>query len=940
MSSQNMRWPRTAVLAAVLLVSAMVRAETDRFNLGTGRDGPLTVSSAGTSVNRYAQVVEPLATGDRSIAVAADSLTGFNVGDLIMVLQTTGIVPVPASGNATVIGFTKDMPVGRWELARIGSIAASTVTLTQPLVYPYTAMVTQIIRVPEYSTVQIDTGASIEAAAWNGATGGVVAFLAQTTLTNNGRISAKGAGFRGGQPVNDTSGAKTCIGLDEPAPNGAQRGEGLANVRYGASETGRGNLINAGGGGVCLQAGGGGGANGGTGGRGGFSHNTSDNGRVVGGMPGAQISFDPFFRLFPGGGGGAGHGANASVGAGGRGGGIIFIRANTLEGTGVIDAAGANAVFSSGGNGAGGGGAGGTVYVRLAGTASCGQVRAEGGAGGGTNGGGTNYVGPGGGGGGGVVLLQSSGGTCTTLVSGGSFGTKQDNSSGVSYGSGIGLAGVVRTYNSGYTLPSAATVLSPAEGAYVSSPTNLFVSGKAPANSTATIYVDGAEFASQTADASGDFSAFGSGTLTQGSHRVEVAAEYQGAWSERTGNNFIIDSKAPNPPVIAVPLAGSSIATLRPTFSGTAEPHGTVSINLSGTELAPSTVDASGNWSITPSAALEERSYTAAVSVIDAAGNRSSLSSVSFKVDVTAPQTVLGSVPASSSTSTAAMFTFSSNEEPVSFECSLDGAEESAFASCSSPLSLTVSDGRHTFKVRARDAAGNVDATPAEYSWTVDTGAPDVVMTEKPASITKATSARFAFGSTDVGSTFECALDGAALTSCTSPVELSGLAEGSHSFKVVARDVVGNVSVAPGIWNWTVDITAPAAPVVVAPTEGQKIEDSNLTISGTAEPKSTVRILIGTTVAGSVTAGASGDWSFSPSPSPGNGNYSIKATATDEAGNTSPESGVRNFVVELKGQPGDGDSSGCGCAASGFDPAMSMMALAGLAAFVSRRRRL
>jgi hypothetical protein len=50
------------------------------------------------------------------------------------------------------------------------------------------------------------------------------------------------------------------------------------------------------------------------------------------------------------------------------------------------------------------------------------------------------------------------------------------------------------------------------------------------------------------------------------------------------------------------------------------------------------------------------------------------------------------------------------------FECSLDGA---AFASCSSPHTIKVKKGAHTFSVRATDAAGHVDGAPATDTWKV-----------------------------------------------------------------------------------------------------------------------------------------------------------------------------------------------------------------------------
>ena len=81
--------------------------------------------------------------------------------------------------------------------------------------------------------------------------------------------------------------------------------------------------------------------------------------------------------------------------------------------------------------------------------------------------------------------------------------------------------------------------------------------------------------------------------------------------------------------------------------------------------------------------------------------------------DTTPPETTIASGPSEGSTVTSSnvSFAFSSSESGSSFECSLDG---SAFGSCSSPKSYSnLTDGSHTFSVRATDAARNTDATPA-----------------------------------------------------------------------------------------------------------------------------------------------------------------------------------------------------------------------------------
>src|SRR5205814_6692363 len=80
------------------------------------------------------------------------------------------------------------------------------------------------------------------------------------------------------------------------------------------------------------------------------------------------------------------------------------------------------------------------------------------------------------------------------------------------------------------------------------------------------------------------------------------------------------------------------------------------------------------------------------------------------------------------------------------FACQLDA---SAFALCVSPQSYSgLADGSHTFQVRATDAAGNTDPTPASYTWTVDTTAPDTTITAAPPARSNSSSASFSFTST------------------------------------------------------------------------------------------------------------------------------------------------------------------------------------------------
>jgi hypothetical protein len=85
-----------------------------------------------------------------------------------------------------------------------------------------------------------------------------------------------------------------------------------------------------------------------------------------------------------------------------------------------------------------------------------------------------------------------------------------------------------------------------------------------------------------------------------------------------------------------------------------------------------------------------------------------------------------------------------------------------------------------------------------------DTDAPDTRIDDGPRSRVKSTSATFAFSSTEQNSTFECSLDDAAFTPCSSPATYADLARGKHVFRVRATDAAGNTDPTPAMRAWVV----------------------------------------------------------------------------------------------------------------------------------------
>lgn len=96
-------------------------------------------------------------------------------------------------------------------------------------------------------------------------------------------------------------------------------------------------------------------------------------------------------------------------------------------------------------------------------------------------------------------------------------------------------------------------------------------------------------------------------------------------------------------------------------------------------------------------------------------------------LDTTPPDTQLTSAPPNPDSNPGPSFEFIGTDDftfpaDLSFECQLDGG---GFAACASPKTYAgLNPGSHTFEVRAKDSAGNVDPTPATHAWTINAAGP------------------------------------------------------------------------------------------------------------------------------------------------------------------------------------------------------------------------
>ncbi len=197
------------------------------------------------------------------------------------------------------------------------------------------------------------------------------------------------------------------------------------------------------------------------------------------------------------------------------------------------------------------------------------------------------------------------------------------------------------------------------------------------------------------------------------------------------GKVAFIDTRTPAAPVVTAPENGALLNNASPVFSGTAEAGSTVMVSVQGSPVGTTTANASGAWSLTPSASLAQGTLTAWASAADAAGHTSPASTtVSFTVDTVAPAPPMVSAPengthVSTSTPTLEGTAEAGSTVKVLVDQTVIG---SVVASATGTWRLTVPSplggGEHTATATATDAAGNTSEASQASTFSVSADAP------------------------------------------------------------------------------------------------------------------------------------------------------------------------------------------------------------------------
>ncbi|MGV1166170.1 BapA/Bap/LapF family large adhesin [Enterobacter asburiae] len=380
------------------------------------------------------------------------------------------------------------------------------------------------------------------------------------------------------------------------------------------------------------------------------------------------------------------------------------------------------------------------------------------------------------------------------------------------------------------------------------------LTGTAEAGSLITIYQDGSAtpLTTVTADGSGNWS-YTLAALGEGLHTFEVTATLNGATSGRSpAASVTVDLTAPGTPTIGAviddvgpgtgPLtSGQTTNDNQPTLTGTGAVGDTISIYNNGVLLDSVVIGNTGTWSYTTSP-LAEGNNVLTIRETDPAGNQSGPSAgFTVVVDSVSATPVITNV--TDNVGNAATTVVSGSET--------NDATPTLSGTADANSVVTIFDGGTQIAVVTADGTG-------AWTFTPDTA----------------------------------------------------LGEGSHSFTVRATDPQGNVSAVSAPWSVVVDLTAPTVPTLDTVndnvpggvtgnlTSGQVTNDSTPTISGTGLAGSTIHVMNNGTQIGTAVVDGSGNWTFTPTTPLGDGSYSLRAYATDAAGNASANSSVFAFTID------------------------------------------
>ena len=239
-------------------------------------------------------------------------------------------------------------------------------------------------------------------------------------------------------------------------------------------------------------------------------------------------------------------------------------------------------------------------------------------------------------------------------------------------------------------------------------------------------------------------------------------------------------------------------------------------------------------------------------------------------------------------------------------------------------------DGKYTLTAKETDSVGNVSGPSGEYIINVATVPPqaptlDTVYDDvaphadylQKGDVTNDTTPTLSGSSGVAGGTISIYDNGRLIGTTTvgsngswSFTPDTALSDGSHNFTATVTDGVGRTSEPTGGFGIVIDTKAPDAASDLLVTDnvgayqgpvvsGDTTDDNTPTLSGKAEPGSTVNIIDNGQVIGTAKVNPDGTWSYTPDQPLANGAHDLTTTVTDPSGNTGPEGSHVVITVDV-----------------------------------------
>jgi MYXO-CTERM domain-containing protein len=396
-------------------------------------------------------------------------------------------------------------------------------------------------------------------------------------------------------------------------------------------------------------------------------------------------------------------------------------------------------------------------------------------------------------------------------------------------------------------------------------------------------------------------------TLTNGSHTLTVQATDADGNKEATPVTFTweVDDTLPLTTIASSPPNPSNDPTGDFTFTNTITGV-TYACDIDGGGYNPCTATYA-------TSALPDGPHTLSVkATTPAPGSVEEAPPVTYTwtIDTVLPDTTILTNPPNPSAVDTGSFTFSSSETPSTFECTLDGSPVTCTGSYTTP---SLAAGEHTLTVRAVDAAGNADDSPATYTWVVNTSLPLTTIATHPTSPTNNPVGTFSFTNTQPTVTYECKIDDGDLAPCNADYTTPSLPDGSHTLSVHSilgvLDAGGAFETPDVTFTWVIDTLPPDTAIATGPASPSSSAAGSFTFTSTESPVTYQCRL------------DNGAWATCPpsytTPGLADGTHTLAVRATDAAGNTDGTPATYTWAIAAGGLDGglvvlDGGASEAG----------------------------